>query len=68
MIPTSRMTVAALIRRRVTTTECVGAIGVRSASTTKVAKADAMASAAASAPNVRIARPLAGAAISAGVV
>src|SRR4051812_14982038 len=68
MKPTSRKTVVALIRSSVTTTECVGAIGVKSASTTKVAKADAMARAAASAPKVRRARPVAGLGVnSAGV-
>ncbi len=68
MMPTSRNTVSALMRRSVTTTECVGAIGVRSASTTKVAKADSIASAAASGPSTRTARLVAGAAISVGVV
>src|ERR1041385_4255830 len=68
MMPTSRKTVAALIRSSVTTTAWVGVIGVRSARTTKVAKADSIASAAASGPSTRTARLVAGAATSAGVV
>jgi hypothetical protein len=68
MMPTSRTTVAKLIRSSVLTTESMGAIGVRSAKTTNVVHADSIASAAASGPSTRTARLVAGAAISAGVV
>ena len=50
MTPSSRNTVSALISSSVTTTSWVGAIGVRSASTTKVTKADSSASPAAIGP------------------
>ena len=47
---TKRKTVAAFASRRVTTTSCVGAIGVRPASTTKVTSAESNASATAATP------------------
>src|SRR4029077_1046585 len=56
-------TVTALIASNVTTTRWVGEMGVRSASTTKVAKADSKASPAAIGPRTRTARAPAGAAV-----
>src|SRR4029078_10284156 len=62
MTTTRRKTVTALVRRSVTTTSCVGAIGVSPASTRKVTSADSSASATAAKPSVRGSHPGAGAA------
>jgi len=62
MTRTRRKTVTALASSNVTTTSCVGAIGVRPASTTKVRTADSSASATAARPSARESHPDAGAA------
>ena len=58
MMPSSSSTVAAFTRSSVTTTLWVGAIGVRSARTTKVTKADSSASTTASGPSTRVSAAL----------
>ncbi len=62
MTTTRRNTVTALARRSVTTTSCVGGIGVRPASTTKVTRADSKATATAAKPSARGSHPGGGAA------
>src|SRR5262245_51345406 len=62
MTATSRSTVAAFVSSSVTTTSCVGGIGVRPASTTKVTSAESSASATATTPSARGIHPDVGAA------
>ena len=66
MTASSSTTVAAFTNSRLTTTLCVGKSGVRSASTTKVAKADNKASPTAIGPRMRVSPRAAGALASDG--